>query len=185
MSAPLREGCGSVRSFEEVLCSLRCRWNIKSKRIGAGRRCRPAFRISLVAPVGPSGTPWRQCELANQQLGQNSCCLNGATGQCNQDGYLDRSLLAVGHLASRAAVGASSYAYIKQEIDRGHPVGVRIGWHQDGGHFVLITGYDESDGVQTIWVEDPWWGASSYELGAFTTAYENGAGQWTHTYPIA
>jgi hypothetical protein len=50
---------------------------------------------------------------------------------------------------------------------------------------VCVTGYDDSTGTQFVNVDDPWYGPSTYEHTAFCTAYQSGAGGWTHTYPIA
>ncbi len=136
------------------------------------------------APAGPSGTPWGQCEVVNDQLGQTTCCQNGSSDPCNHDGYLDDALTTVGHLAGAAITGPEQFPYIQQEIDGNRPVGVRIGWYNDGGHFVALDGYDNSNGGQLIEVQDPWYGLSTYDITSFTNGYLSGAGQWTHTYPI-
>jgi Papain-like cysteine protease AvrRpt2 len=136
-------------------------------------------------PAGASGGPWQQCEVANCALTQTACCMNGASPACNQDWYLEEGLTCVSHLAGPVSSGPSPYANIKNEIDNDRPVGVRIGWYGDGGHFVCVTGYDDSTGTQFVNVDDPWYGPSTYEYTAFGTAYQSGAGGWTHTYPIA
>jgi hypothetical protein len=136
-------------------------------------------------PVGPSGGPWQQCEVANCVLKQTTCCQDGSTSSCNLDAVLEDGLTCVTHLAGAPFSGPSPYSYVKQEIAAGHPVGVRIGWYNDDGHFVCLTGYDDSTGTQFVEVDDPWYGHSTYEYGAFSTAYQNGAGGWTDTYPIA
>lgn len=137
------------------------------------------------APAGPAGGPWQQCDVANCALIQTTCCQNGSTSQCNQDWYLEQGLTCVQHLASPPVTGPSTFAYIQQEIDADRPVGVRIGWYNDGGHFVVLSGYDDSNGLQNVFVEDPWYGPSTYDYNAFSTAYQSGAGSWTHTYPIS
>lgn len=134
---------------------------------------------------GPSGGPWQQCEVVNAEVAQNTCCSDGATPSCNTDGYLDLALTRVGHLAAPPTAGASPFAYVQQEIGHLRPVGVRIGWIGRGGHFVALSGFDDSNGTQFLDVEDPWYGPSTYVYNAFATAYQNGAGTWTHTYPIA
>jgi hypothetical protein len=136
-------------------------------------------------PPGPSGGPWQQCDVANCALSQTTCCQNGSSAACNQDWYLDQGLTCINHLAGPAVAGPSPYSYVQQEIDSDHPVGVRIGWSSDGGHFVCLTGYDDSSGTQFVDVDDPWYGPSTYEYNAFSTAYQSGASSWTHTYPIA
>jgi hypothetical protein len=139
----------------------------------------------FAGPLGPSGQPWQQCEIVNSALGETSCCQAGNTNQCNQDGYLDQALTIVSHLAAAIIAAPLSFAQIQQEIDAGHPIGVRIGWYGDGGHFVMISGYDDTGGAEIVDVDDPWYGPSSYQIAAFTSGYQSGNGQWTHTYPIA
>jgi hypothetical protein len=136
-------------------------------------------------PAGPSGGPWQQCEVANCALNQVSCCANGNTPLCNVDWYLDQGLTCVKHLAGPVVPGPSPYSYVQQEINSNHPVGVRIGWYGDGGHFVALSGWDDSSGTQFVNVEDPWYGPSTYDYNTFSTAYQSGAGGWTHTYPVA
>jgi hypothetical protein len=134
---------------------------------------------------GPSGGPWQQCELVNAELGQTTCCQDGSTGNCNCDWYLDRALTRVGHLAGPVITGAESFTYVEGEINGLRPVGVRIQWNGDGGHFVVLAGYDDSNGNQFVDVEDPWYGQSTYDYNAFATGYQSGAGSWSHTYPVA
>ena len=135
-------------------------------------------------PSGQSGEPWKQCEVANCALGQVTCCAAPSSPACNTDYYLDSGLTCVSHLAGPVTSGPSPYLSIKNEIDNNRPVGVRIGWYGDGGHFVCVTGYDDGSGTQFVDVDDPWYGSSTYEYNAFCSAYQSGAGGWTHTYPI-
>jgi hypothetical protein len=134
---------------------------------------------------GPSGTPWQQCEIASAEFAPVSCCPNGSAPACNRDWYLDKALTRVNHLASPATSGAASFPYIQQQINSNCPVGVRIGWIGDGGHFVVVSGYDDTNGNQMVDVEDPIYGPSVYDYNAFCTGYQSGAGTWTDTYPVA
>lgn len=134
---------------------------------------------------GPQGGSWQQCDVANAEFGQTTCCQDGSTSLCNRDWYLDRALTRVNHLAGPPQTGPGLYSYIQQEIDANRPVPVRIGWYGDGGHFLALSGYDDTNGNQIVDVEDPWYGPSTYDYNAFCTAYQSGAGAWTHTYPVA
>lgn len=137
-------------------------------------------------PPGPSGGMWKQCEVAQCALtGHPACCDQPMPTTCNEDWYLEQGLDCVSHKAGDPTPGPSPYAYIQSEINNNHPVGVRIGWYGDGGHFVCVTGYDDSSGTQFLEVDDPYYGHSTYEYNAFCTAYQSGTGGWTHTYPIA
>jgi hypothetical protein len=137
-------------------------------------------------PASPSGGPWQQCDVANCALGQTNCCQaqNAGGAACNKDWYLEQGLACVSHLASPPVSGPSPYSFVQQEITSNHPVGVRIGWYGGGGHFVALSGYDDSTGTQFVDVEDPWYGPSTYDYNSFSTAYQSGAGGWTDTYPI-
>jgi len=135
------------------------------------------------APAGPSGGPWQQCEVVNYEQGQTTCCQNGSTAQCNVPWYLEKGLNTVGHLAGPPTPSAEAFLYVQTEINGGRPVGVRIGWSGGGGHFVVLRGYDDTNGSQLLDVEDPWYGSSIVDYTAFSTSYQ-GSGTWTDTYPI-
>ena len=166
-----------------------------SKRLGFSMQlqqqtewCWAAVAASIAAyfnSSGPSGGPWRQCEVANTVRKQTTCCQNGSSANCNHDDYLDSALTAVKHLAGPVNPSTISYADISQEVDNNRPVAVRIGWYGDGGHFVVLGGYDDSGGAQIVDVEDPRYGPSTYDYTQFCTAYQSGTGKWTDTYPIA
>jgi hypothetical protein len=136
------------------------------------------------APAGPSGGPWQQCQVVNNEQNQTTCCQDGSTAACNVPWYLEKGLSCVGHLASPPTSGSASFAYVQGEVNGGRPVGVRIGWFGGGGHFVVLKGYDDSGTNQLVDVEDPWYGPSLVDYTAFATSYQ-GAGSWTDTYPVS
>ncbi len=119
---------------------------------------------------------WTQCTLVNAELGQTTCCANGATVACNQPWILDGALSRTGNL-DRWQAGTQPAAAIGAELLAGRSLGVRIGWAGGGGHFVIINGL-EGDMVV---VSDPAFGVSTMTLGAFTASYQ-GNGSWTHSY---
>lgn len=137
------------------------------------------------SPNGPSGTPWKQCEIVNRAHALGVCCQEGASPECNRDGMLDQALEIVSHLAGPATGKAEDIEYIAREIDSGRPVGVRIQWRQGDGHFVVITGYSMTGGVPLVHVDDPWYDPGTYPLEVFLSAYQSGRGYWNDTYPIA
>jgi hypothetical protein len=144
-----------------------------------------SISASLGGSTGPSGGPWQQCQIASSVLNVPSCCQDA--GACNQEAPLEDGLHCVGHMASGATIlGADvGFGYVQGQIDAQLPVPVRIGWYPDpvdAGHFVCLTGYDET--AQTVNVEDPQYGPGTYPFSEFANAYHDGAGQWTHTYPI-
>jgi len=139
--------------------------------------CWAAVTASVAAYYQNLG--WTQCNLANNQFGQTTCCTNGSSTACNEPWYLDRALGRVGNLANFTA-GALSLTQIQSEIDAGRPIGVRIGWPGGGGHFVTITGYSDQNVIN---VQDPWYApqGAAVDYRTFRFVYQ-GSGQWTHTY---
>lgn len=125
------------------------------------------------------GSGWTQCTLVNAELNQTTCCQNGATSSCNQPWYLDKALQRTGNLKS--VVGkAATYAGVQKEINANRALGVRIGWPDDTGHFVIIDGYSNTGG-RFVSVKDPFYGPSTYSYNAFATGYQT-TGKWTHSY---
>ncbi len=125
-----------------------------------------------------SASQWTQCSLANQQLGQSTCCQNGGTTACNQTWYLDRALTETDNLDAWQN-GTVTQQILEGEIVRRFPVGVRIGWSGGGGHFVIVDGATTSN--STVHVEDPIYGTSDIAYSTLASSYQ-GSGSWTHTY---
>jgi hypothetical protein len=117
--------------------------------------------------------------VANAEMVQTTCCVDGSTTQCNQAWYLDRALTRVGHLKSMST-GAAVAAKLALELGGKRPVCCRVGWSGGGGHFLAIDGLDVT-GPAMLTVQDPIYGTSSMDYAAFQTAYQ-GIGTWTHTY---
>ena len=125
-----------------------------------------------------SASQWTQCSLANQQLGQTSCCNDGSTSGCNQTWYLDQALAETGNLDAWQS-GTVSQQILEGEIVRRLPIGVRIGWSGGGGHFVIVDGATAAN--TTVHVEDPIYGTSDIAYSTLASSYQ-GSGSWTHTY---
>jgi hypothetical protein len=120
-----------------------------------------------------------QCEVAGKVLSKE-CCGPGA--DCNQTFSLSAALEKLG--LKRLAVGGQlPFGEIAAEIERGYPVGVRIGWSLNSGHFVLITGCRRVAGSEMVAVSDPFYGESVWRYKDFCAAYQR-HGVWTHTYLV-
>ena len=127
-----------------------------------------------------NGSTWTQCGLANDQLGQGTCCNDGSSTSCNCPWYLERSLGRVNRL--RAFLQAvAPFPGVQQEINQKDPLGVRIGWAGGGGHFVVIFGYDDATATDYVIVADPIWGVTQLPYSALVSGYR-GNGSWTHSY---
>jgi hypothetical protein len=121
-----------------------------------------------------------QCQLANDQLGQNTCCNDGSTAACNKPWYLDKTLKWVSRLKSFTA-GSMSFADSQAEVDGGAPLCLRIGWSGGGGHFVVIYGYIAVGAFQYVIVGDPFYGVQLIPHTTLQSTYQ-GTGSWTHSY---
>jgi hypothetical protein len=139
---------------------------------------------SSVSHFYNAGSPWSQCKIANSELGRADCCGSGASGPCNQDGYLDVALGITGNLKSWTG-GTESYATVENQINGQHPLCVRIGWSGGGGHFIALTGYFDLNFIffvfQLVTVDDPWYGRSIIPYSTVVSSYQ-GSGSWTHSY---
>ncbi|HEY0426622.1 MAG TPA: papain-like cysteine protease family protein [Pyrinomonadaceae bacterium] len=126
-----------------------------------------------------SNSAWTQCTLANQQLGQTTCCQDGSTAACNRWWYLHYALTGVGNL-DHWVNGTISFSGVQQQINSTLPLSVRIEWADGSGHFVVLDGYDSANG-DVVSVKDPWYGPSTYVYDEFSSRYQ-GSGAWTHSY---
>jgi hypothetical protein len=141
--------------------------------------CWSAVSVSVKLFFSP-GYAITQCDQANSQLGQTTCCANGSSSACNIPWYLDRALSGLGNLAG-VFVGTTSFSAVQTQINSTRPVGCRIGWAGGGGHFVAIDGCDPASPNQLLTIKDPIYGTSILAYMIFSTAYQ-GSGSWTHSY---
>jgi hypothetical protein len=85
---------------------------------------RNAFTTVSVEKFYNPASGLTQCAFASQQLNLNSCCANGSSSACNQPWYLDRTLSAIGHLASHQ--GSISLQDLVQQLVANRPVCMRM-----------------------------------------------------------
>ncbi len=136
---------------------------------------------------------WTQCTVANAEMGQSACCVDGASAACNQPWYLDLALTRVGRLQSVSA-GTLSFATVKSLLDADTPPCARQAWSGGGGHFVAIvcyfryqsglmsgTGSGPPATADRLQISDPWYGDSIVDYATFVSGYQ-GTGTWTHSY---
>lgn len=127
-----------------------------------------------------SSSTWKQCTIANAELGRTDACNTPIPSGANVPWYLDKALIRTKNFVS-ITTGRAPFAVIRAEIDAGRPVGARIGWSGGGGHFMVICGYSVWRGTQWVYIDDPIYGSSHLTLDDFSTNYQ-GSGTWTHYY---
>lgn len=127
----------------------------------------------------------QQCEVARLSLGHSpaqQCCCKGKS-ECNRPYYLDVSLKVADCYASRAnsAVPATD---ILSEIKADHPVGIRIQWPSELGHFVVASAIEGLvAGGYKVTLQDPWGPKTHWQLyDDLKSNYDSKGGRWTHTY---
>ena len=139
--------------------------------------CWAAVSTSISHYFNGSST-WTQCGIANQQLGQTTCCVTPGSAACNQPGYLDRALSTM-NILDAWQNGSVPVRTLDGDVVRSLPVGVRIAWSGGGAHFIAVTGAVTSSGL--VHVQDPIYGTSDITYNTMSTVYQ-GTGSWTHTY---
>jgi len=152
--------------------------------------CWAAVTSSLLRFFNPDNA-MTQCEVVKECFSQAEfemeadCCRNPANKDCNRVFKLVDALDFMELLSIRCNY-ALSLNEIREQIQEGAPVALRIEWKRGGGHFVVITAVGpqdpKGDGQTWLRVADPKSQAASYiTYNALKTRYK-GNGKWTHTY---
>lgn len=94
------------------------------------------------------GKRFRQCEIVQAlKFSHRNCCAE--PGRCNVQGPMDDGMRFVGHFAGLTD-GAVSVATVQEEIDRSHPLAVRVLLATGEEHIVVIYGYG-MDSLFHVW----------------------------------
>lgn len=143
--------------------------------------CWAADSISVQRFYEPGAT-LTQCALVNQTLGRANCC-NFTTpwDPCNSCWNMPDPLTRVGHYFGMVARPVT-FDELKQEIDGGHPLVVRVAWWLGGAHFINCTGYYETVTGNYMLLKDPTLGVSLVPYALFPKMYWGSLGTWTDTY---
>jgi hypothetical protein len=126
------------------------------------------------------GTSWTQCTLVNAVLDKLDCCSEPCPDECNKPWRLGVALAMLNHLASMKA-GSEGSPIVQSQLVSENPLCARIDWIGGGGHFVIVSGYEEDASGMYVYIEDPIRGSSIVALEEFTHRYQ-GCGEWAHTY---
>jgi hypothetical protein len=144
--------------------------------------CWAAVSEGVARAYNPN-SPWTQCLIADQHLGRQDCCTNGGSAACNVSGYLSSALGIVGHFG-HLHQGILPFPAIEQEMQAGRPVGVRIAFGGQRGHYVAIKGSEvDVHGTELLECDDPGPPQSTRvdTYQRFATAYNN-HGTWSLSY---
>ncbi|HYD80324.1 MAG TPA: C39 family peptidase [Paucimonas sp.] len=173
-------------------------WSTLSGDENLGASCQLAFNIegqkysqwcwaavtASVSKFYDAGSTVTQCRLATWKFGSSGdCCSSPLPSGCNKPYTTWKALAHVGNLASHVDEGIT-FSAVKQEIDSGRPVAMAVKWKKSGSrHAIVITGYDEASGGNTITVQDPGRGGSTSVLkfADFPGNYKGGA-TWAATF---
>jgi len=123
---------------------------------------------------------WTQCLIVGVALQNNNCC--SQRFQCNRANVLETPLQIV--RCYRTTAQPLSYQEIEHELNNGNVICARIGWRPRGGHFVSIYGCSTNNGIEYLYVGDPWFGDTIVTMQEFAQSYKNN-GFWTHAYLTA
>ncbi len=123
-----------------------------------------------------------QCDFANWNFSQNSCCVNGATAACDRPSSDPRITAVFSHwgINSTYAFAQVSYTAIQEQISVGHPVEIGWAWGQGGGHVVLLVGSTIIGNGQYVYINDPGTGQEMMTYADLQTA--KGGGLWDATW---
>jgi hypothetical protein len=114
--------------------------------------CWAAVAASVSTFFNPQSV-WTQCAVASRVLNVPGCCQSVAP--CNQDSFLESAFQVTANLAAPPSFRLT-FPQIKGEIDQQRPIGIRIAFGISVGHFVVLSGYDDTDaGQETVMLSDP------------------------------
>src|SRR5205085_7405836 len=88
--------------------------------------CWSAVAVS-VAKHYDTASPWTQCRLVSRWTGKGDCCTNGASKDCNVEGYIDWALATTKNYAT-TALSAVPPAKLLKELHNRRPVCCRVVW---------------------------------------------------------
>lgn len=149
--------------------------------------CWAAVGVSVNNYIAPDPA-LSQGDLATRVLRvPGGCNGNAVSPACDKPASLTDVLNVLHRQGGDPILGPVSFAQIRQAIDAGWPIPVRIVWDDNAGnaHFVVISGYTVSpSGAPLVQVDDPFYGKSIVDYNTFVSSY-HGSGQWERTYRVA
>lgn len=135
-----------------------------------------------------SQTP-SQCEIVNWAFGLNYACGNSDfnwNSYANQPNSLYGGSGSVQDILQSWSVPNSAYSYplswrgVMWDINANRPFIIRYGWTNGGGHIMVGSGYETYNGVNYIFIMNPWPGEGNTHR-TYNSAVASSDHRWTHT----
>jgi len=137
------------------------------------------------AAVAASVSQWRDAPVSQCQVAQGVLILPPGThcctslGPCNKDGPLGPALQFCQIPISVPLFRPLRMEEIQGQINAGKVICAGIAWTGGGSHYVAITGY-EPDALNTLHIQDPYFGPSDVPYQVFVSSYRY-LGRWEET----
>ena len=132
------------------------------------------------------GTNVTQCDQANKRFSRNDCCNAPVPGACVNGGWpeFNKYAFTVEHTTDAAL----SWAQVRSEIFCAkRPFAFAWHWNGGGGHMMIGRGYVTLEGVNYVYINDPWAPNVGDQRIITYDAYVSGAGytHWDDYFRIA
>ncbi|MYN16963.1 hypothetical protein GTP81_09375 [Rugamonas sp. FT107W] len=130
-----------------------------------------------------------QCQIVNWAFGLNYACGNSTfdwNSWANQPNNMYGSNGSVQNILNAWGVSntaynyASSWSSVVADINANRPFVIRYGWTGGGGHIMVGRGYETYNGVNYIYIMNPWPGEGQ-TYRTYSSAVYASDHQWTHT----
>jgi hypothetical protein len=130
-----------------------------------------------------------QCQIVNWALGINYACGNGNfdwNSRANQPNNMNGSngsvqnILGAWGVPNTALSNYLSWAHVVSDIAANRPFVIRYGWSNGGGHIMVGRGYESVNGVNYLYIMNPWPG-EGMTYGTYNSTVSSSDHQWTHT----
>ncbi|HEV8139861.1 MAG TPA: papain-like cysteine protease family protein [Pyrinomonadaceae bacterium] len=96
-----------------------------------------------------------QCDEANKRFSRTDCCNNPVPGACVNGGWPEFDKY--GFSSVHTSDAALTWAQVKDQIYcQKKPFAFSWHWSGGGGHMMVVRGYVTLDGVNYVYVNDPW-----------------------------
>lgn len=130
-----------------------------------------------------------QCQIVNWAFGINYACGNTTFdwySYANQPNSMYgtsgsvQNILAAWGVPNTAYNVASSWSSVVADINANRPFVIRYGWTNGGGHIMAGRGYETYNGVNYVYIMDPWPGEGQ-TWRTYSSAVSAAGHRWTHT----